>query len=48
MSSPYVESDKRSATLAKVANRTEMREDARLAKVPLPERCHPTFARVRG
>jgi hypothetical protein len=34
MGSSYVESDKRSATLAKVANRTEMREDARQTKVP--------------
>jgi hypothetical protein len=48
MSGSYVESGERAATLAKVANRTEMREDARLTKVPLPERCHPTFARVRG
>jgi hypothetical protein len=47
MSSSYVDSE-RAATLAKVMNRTEMREDARRTKVPLPERCHSTFARVRG
>jgi len=33
MSGSYVDSDKRSATLAKVANRTEMREDARRTKM---------------
>jgi hypothetical protein len=34
MSSSYVDIDERAATLAKVANRTEMREDARRTKMP--------------
>jgi hypothetical protein len=48
MSSSYVDSDERAATLAKVANRTAMREDARRTKMSLARKVSPNLRKSEG